>query len=247
MIELPNIKTETDLFYFLTHVIHSRFPKHAVLKGGMVLRLLGSKRQTLDLDYTFVPFASKKEILEDIKKLFSEISEIEYSIKTNSKAIRVNLIANNFRAQVEINVAKELKTDVVSTALFKDVTNPIQPRIIKIMSLDVALSHKLAAWNERRLFRDLYDVFYFLEVQGVTPDWDILDKRLSSIQSRRPEMKRIKSMTMDSFKKELKTVVDEFTQKDLEDELGGILNEIELTGLAFKMKDTFNRFLQNNS
>lgn len=39
------------------------FKNHAILKGGMVLKLLGSTRKTLDLDYTFVPFKSKKEIV----------------------------------------------------------------------------------------------------------------------------------------------------------------------------------------
>ena len=32
-----------------------RFPRQAVLRGGMVLRVLGSPRLTNDLDYLFIP------------------------------------------------------------------------------------------------------------------------------------------------------------------------------------------------
>ena len=38
------------------------FGSGAILRGGMVLRLLDSPRLTNDLDYLFVPFKSKNEI-----------------------------------------------------------------------------------------------------------------------------------------------------------------------------------------
>jgi hypothetical protein len=42
-------------------VIARRFDKRAVLRGGMVLRVLGCERMTNDVDYVFVPYASKKD------------------------------------------------------------------------------------------------------------------------------------------------------------------------------------------
>lgn len=47
-------------------VIARRFDKHAVLRGGMVLRVLGCERLTNDVAYVFVPFASKNDIVQDI-------------------------------------------------------------------------------------------------------------------------------------------------------------------------------------
>ena len=43
-------------------LLAQRFGKRAVLRGGMVLRILGSPRFTNDLDYLFVPYKSKKDI-----------------------------------------------------------------------------------------------------------------------------------------------------------------------------------------
>ncbi|MBL6991512.1 MAG: nucleotidyl transferase AbiEii/AbiGii toxin family protein [Bacteriovoracaceae bacterium] len=243
MIELPDLKSDNDLFIFLLHTISERFRDHAILKGGMVLRLLGSKRQTLDLDYTFIPFTSKKEVQKKVAKLFSEIVGMDYKITTNSKAIKVNIAVNDLRSQVEINVAKQLKSDVISTSNLKDTSNPTTPRIIRIMSLDVALSHKLAAWNERHLNRDLYDIYYFLEVQNVTLDKKTLYARLKNIQSRRPELKKIKAMSLEDFLSSLKKTIDNLKQDDLESELLGILDDIELPGLSFKIKDSINRFI----
>ncbi len=245
MIELPELKTDNDLHIFLLHTIHDRFKDNAILKGGMVLRLLGSKRKTLDLDYTFIPFSSKKEVLKKIKKLFSEIEELTYSITTNSKAIRVNIEVNKLRAQVEINVAKELKNDFISTANLKEVNNPIPPRVIRIMGLDVALSHKIAAWNERRLNRDLYDIYYLLDIQNMNPDMNVLKARLQKIESRRPELKKIKKMNLNQLLNSLKEAIDSLAQSDLEHELKGLLDEIELPGLSYKIKDTLNRFIKN--
>ncbi len=42
--------------------ISQHFGKRAILRGGMVLRILGSPRYTNDLDYVFVPYKSKKDI-----------------------------------------------------------------------------------------------------------------------------------------------------------------------------------------
>jgi hypothetical protein len=39
-----------------------RFDKHAVLRGGMVLRIPGCEQLTNDLDYVFVPYRSKKDV-----------------------------------------------------------------------------------------------------------------------------------------------------------------------------------------
>ena len=127
--------------------------------------------------------------------------------------------------------------------LYNTLIIPILRLIIKIMSLDVALSHKLAAWNERRLFRDLYDAYYLLEVQKVGPDKEILSSRLAQIESRLPKMKKIKTMSIEQFLDQLNLELVTLSQSDLNAELEGVLDEVELAGLAFKLKDCLSRLI----
>ena len=49
----PENATRDSLFVWLMHSIQEVFQDHAVLKGGMCLRLLHSPRSTNDLDYVF--------------------------------------------------------------------------------------------------------------------------------------------------------------------------------------------------
>lgn len=239
MTRLPVLNSNEEFFVFLLHLMAEEFGGEAVLKGGMVLKLLGSNRETLDLDYTFVPFKSKKHVLERIEKLFTDIKGIQFEIKLNSKAIRVNLSAQKLRAQIEINVAMQLKSELISTANLA----PAAARVIRIMSLDVALANKLAAWNERRLLRDLYDIYYFLSRQGIEPDWNVLDTRLGKIESRIPKLKKIQSMTRLEFADSLEEELKKIDQNRIEDELSELLDPVEVPGLSHKFKDIIGRLL----
>lgn len=243
MIKLPQINTRDALFLYLIHLISDEFKDHAILKGGMVLRLFGSRRETIDIDYTFIPYKSKNDILNGIKILFSNIEGIHFKIKVHSKMIRVIVVVGKISVQVEINVAEKIKTDVISTASLKDSSNSTAPKIIKIISLDVALAHKLAAWNERRLSRDLYDVFYLYEIQNILPDQETLDLRLNSINSRLPALKKIKKMKLSNFLNLIKTHADQLNQADLGDELESLLDRTELAGLAMRMKNSLNKLV----
>jgi hypothetical protein len=44
--------TQDGLFLWVMHRFSEVFEKHAVLKGGMALRLLDCPRRTMDIDYT---------------------------------------------------------------------------------------------------------------------------------------------------------------------------------------------------
>ncbi|TFG65851.1 MAG: hypothetical protein E4H28_03325, partial [Gemmatimonadales bacterium] len=72
---------------------------------------------------------------------------------------------NGIKTQIEVHVAAECETEELSTMALARANNQ-QGRIIRVMSLPVALAHKLAAWNERRLMRDLYDAWF----HGYTPN-----------------------------------------------------------------------------
>jgi hypothetical protein len=57
---------------------------------------------------------------------------------------------DDIRLQVEVNVALECPNEPLSTATLARTHNML-PKIIRGMRFDVALAHKIAAWNERRL------------------------------------------------------------------------------------------------
>jgi hypothetical protein len=59
--------TAEGLFLAVMHAFAARFDQHAILKGGIALRLLESPRATTDIDYVFVPFQSKREIKADVE------------------------------------------------------------------------------------------------------------------------------------------------------------------------------------
>jgi predicted nucleotidyltransferase component of viral defense system len=53
--------TESRMVWIINQLA-DKFGNHAILKGGMELRLFDCPRYTNDLDYIFIPFASKNEI-----------------------------------------------------------------------------------------------------------------------------------------------------------------------------------------
>ena len=52
--------TRDELFVQIMHRFAEAFEDHAIIKGGMALRLLDSPRATTDIDYVFVPYGLLK-------------------------------------------------------------------------------------------------------------------------------------------------------------------------------------------
>jgi len=53
------MKAHQELLAQILDLFAQRFDKHAVLRGGMVLCILGCERLTNDLDYVFIPFCGR--------------------------------------------------------------------------------------------------------------------------------------------------------------------------------------------
>jgi len=170
------IEKEQALLAQVVDLIARTFDKKAILRGGMVLRILGSERLTNDIDYVFVPYRSKKDIVGEIVKCLKSIegAVVEYSL--NSKCLRAVVTVDQTTIQVEAKVALEMRTAMASTRLFSPRFN-LPRRIIPVVDHSVALANKMAAWNERRLIRDLYDIWFYLQMQ-VVPDAETLRSRL---------------------------------------------------------------------
>jgi hypothetical protein len=223
------------LMAWLINVLAEKFPAQAILKGGMELRLLNCPRYTNDLDYVFVPYTSKNDVAGPIVEALSEYKELTVEHSMHSTCLRVIVTRGDARVQIEVNVAGDCKTQELSTSDFAR-PHHVQGHIIRAMSLDIALSHKLAAWLERGLVRDLYDVYFIREALGVTPDIEVLSQRLSRLHYQRGKTKGPRSMSISQFCSTLRSGAEEVNAEDLRGELEALLASEELPGLEFKIR-----------
>ena len=87
---MDNIESDEALRIFIINHLAEKMGAHAILKGGMVLRLLESPRYTNDLDYIFVPFKSKKDIVDLIKSALEEINcSVNFNLHSTSARFMV--------------------------------------------------------------------------------------------------------------------------------------------------------------
>jgi len=220
-----------------------RFPTQAIIRGGMELRLVDCPRFTNDLDYTFIPYSSKKQIQPLIQRAIEELPGFSVTSSMNSKCLRCIVSYRGQKCQIEIHVARECPSVELSTA---SIARPagLQGRIIRAMKFEVALSHKLAAWNERALMRDLYDCYFMTERLGVLPDREVLIKRLSSVDLLGPHSQKKKTMTVGEFCKKNSGCAATLTQENIESELRDFLTVDELAGLVFKFRVCINKVVE---
>lgn len=217
-------------------VIAQRFDKHAVLRGGMVLRVLGCERLTNDVDYVFVPFASKKDVVVEILSALRSIDGAAVTHTLNSKCLRVVLKRNDVSVQIEIKTSKDVPISLVSNRELARLYG-LPPRLIPVVDYPVTLADRMAAWNERRLVRDVYDIWFYLRM-GVQPDRNTLEKRLA-----RPVYSRLvhkndyfKGKTADEFFSFLRENIQSLTDKEIASTLSDYLSTDELVGLAMRFR-----------
>ena len=231
---MKEFKTFDELTVFIINKFAEIFGNHAILKGGMVFKLLGSPRYTNDIDYVFIPYKSKNEIKDNIFNELNKLFPDKVSYNVHSKCIRYIISSNNIKIQVEVNVDIECDSTELSTISLAKMNNQTG-RIIRAMSYNQLLSHKLAAWNERELIRDLYDSYFLYDVLDEKPDIGILKKRLSKIEPAKGK-EGIKSMTLGEFISKIEMHVKQLTFDDVSSELKDYLNQEELISLDKKIK-----------
>lgn len=225
------------------NLFSDKFNQQAILKGGMVLKLLGSLRSTNDLDYVFIPYTSKKDVSKKILDVLSEMPEVELSHSMNSKCLRIIVKRETVSLQIEINVSPTCLTEVAGNTEMAHAVN-LPPRLITIMDTRVSMAHKMAAWNERRLLRDIHDVYFFIKL-GTKPDMEILKKRLQkpNYSEKIPEdEKLLPGANPDDLLNALQNTVSSLSDKILHSELSDYLEPLSLAGLHLKLKNVILNF-----
>ena len=237
---MENIQSDEALRVWIINYFSEKLGKHAILKGGMVLRILDCPRYTNDLDYVFVPFKSKKEIVSLIEGALKPLQGITIDYRLHSTNAQFDVILKNshgvFKTQIEANVSETCESQPLSSI---DLAQQYQqaPHIIRVMRFDVMLAHKLAAWNERRLMRDLYDAYFIYKHLNVLPDLKILQERLQSIRyAKRMANKSLpKKMDLQQFLVLLESEAKNLTETELEEELRDYLAPQQWGGLDKKI------------
>lgn len=216
----------------LLHHIGQELPVQGIVKGGLVLRLLDCPRRTNDLDLVLVPYGSKRDAAPKLRQILETFPCDQMDIATHSTAIRARVRQGTVVAQVEASVAEDCPSQPMSTSSLAAQHREL-PRVVRVMRFEDALAHKLGAWMDRGLMRDLYDIFYWHGVQGVMPDSEVLRTRLASVRSRKGPAK---SWSLDRLRESLLQGVESLSDDDLRSELQPVLPETELVGLSARIR-----------
>ena len=227
---MENFKSTEELLAWVVNFFATEFGNNAIIRGGMALRLLGSSRYTNDIDYVFVPFASKKEIRPLIEQKLSKVKGLVFNTTLNSKVMNISMHYLSQNCQLEINVESECKSLTTSSSPLASLYG-MPSRIVRIADLSVAFAHKIAAWNERELLRDLFDIYQYKAILKVDPNVEILQKRLASVRVY-PNAKPARNIK--SLKEKLLLAASELSEQKML-ELKPLLPEAELAGLHLRV------------
>lgn len=227
--------TADGLFLWIMHRFAEAFEEHAVLKGGMALRLVDSPRATTDIDYVFVPFSSKSGVRKDIERVLHELDDAVVSVSLHSTMLRADVRVDGVAIQLELSVAADCSSVPMATGGFaRTLGQPSQ--VVRVMRWDIVLAHKLAAWNERRLLRDLYDCHFLAARLGEQPCLQTLDARLAKMRSRLPGLKSARTMTRPGLAAALREAAARVDEASIATELAPLLGATESVGLDVRLR-----------
>jgi len=228
---MKNFRNTEELLAWVINFFADEFGNNAVIRGGMALRLLNSPRYTNDIDYVFVPFKSKNKLKPLIEKKLSGVKGLEFGISLNSKVMVVNINYLSQSCQVEISIENECKSQAMSSSAVASVYG-MPAKIVRITELSVAFAHKIAAWNERELLRDLFDIYQYKATLRVEPDMEILQKRLAKPRNY-PNINPAKNIN--ELKEKLLATANNLLREESIYELKPLLPKAELAGLHLKI------------
>lgn len=225
------------------HGIASKFGPSAVLKGGMSLRLQGIPRSTVDADFSFKPFKKKTPFSKDLLYVMNALCDREVSYLSDSKEIQVSGMVEGVKVVVEASAhAKDFEPQPMDTTFLSSQYN-LPAAVVSVMPNGMGFSNKLGAWFDRRLSRDLYDIYVYYEILKSEPDQEILKERILKPNFVRLVKSRPKLNSIELFLELLREECEAKGETQIELELEGIIEERERKGVGKRILTTINRMV----
>lgn len=188
------------LLTLLLDEICSVFTNELVFKGGTALKYFyGLNRFSEDLDFSYSgtnDTSSRRAINEGISialkrfgMQYEVVSHEHRAKKENGIVLGINHVIrvagplNKASGQLQnINMDLSLRNDILEKPELKYMS-PVYPDIttfsILTMAAEEILAEKIAAIIERDKMRDIYDVYYLVEIKKIKYDKRLLLKKLS--------------------------------------------------------------------
>lgn len=239
------MKSEKEkLLIKIIHFLAEKFKEKIVLEGGMLLRMFNSPRSTQDVDYYLISTKSKKLLADEIKQIFKQFGDAKITaVNLNSRGIFLDMEGvdeNSGRVMVEINVASSLNLPVesVSTAALSN-QYMLTGRVVAVIALPEAFSHKIAACIERKNMRDLYDLSIFDVLCAF--DQNTLLNRLKNISIGRQKPRKV---SLGEAAEILENRAEEINEDSLRSELYPIMPVEQRVGLDKIMTASVMRVVQ---
>ncbi|MBN2611732.1 MAG: nucleotidyl transferase AbiEii/AbiGii toxin family protein [Bacteroidales bacterium] len=203
------------------------------LKGGTAINMFvrNMPRLSVDIDLTYLPIDSREEALKNIKDGLARIkADIEKNIPdikvqlvslSEEKEVKLNCQYKNAQIKIEVNTVTRGK--VFDTQLLS-VGDSIQDKYGKFAAIDVVsqaelYGGKICAAVDRQHPRDLFDVKFLLDNEGITDDiWEGFI--IGLISHNRPISELLSPILKDqesAFDRQFSGMTDtEFTYEDYE-------------------------------
>jgi len=157
--------------------------KQFALKGGTAINLFirNLPRLSIDIDLVYLPMDKRETALANIRAALNRIADsilkaipgtqIQKSFESRDDALR--LIVKQGDAQIKIELSPVLRGSVFSEEL-REVAEKVEEEFgyveIQVVSMPDLYAGKLCAALDRQHPRDLFDVKFLLENEGITDD-----------------------------------------------------------------------------
>ena len=226
----------------LMNFLAEKYKNQLVLKGGMLLRLLDSRRETSDLDYSWIRTKKRNLFGKELKTSLESLSGIKVvNIKSNSKGVFLEVVDQDsgLRVKLEISVVDSFhRSPRPMTTGALSHPHALTPQVVTTMDLSEALSHKIAASLERNLIRDLYDIMILGRLTSF--DEETLRDRLSRLEIRRAKPRSVDPKEAAAM---LRKKIDSATPEAIREELSSTLDE-PLEGMDLLLKAAASKVIE---
>jgi len=184
MLKLQAVKTGLGIKYLskeerisiLLKQLNEIFPDDIILKGGTAFNrgyLYSTKkgRFSEDIDLDYCKHKSLDDKIKHIKSLMKKINEFNVSPpRIHHRTLRfdcryINQLDEKDRVQVEFYLSEKKSAQPAQKILLQSQYLPVSATLFSVYSLEDLLGQKLIALYNRREGKDIYDVFYGLDLK----------------------------------------------------------------------------------